>query len=78
MELVREIQAGSKIILAHFHYCCKGQIPFSAEFDWLSESIKRMAELDEQQLHFLRTYVPVVQENRTTQILAIERHLSTD
>ncbi|PMD19482.1 hypothetical protein NA56DRAFT_203203 [Hyaloscypha hepaticicola] len=56
MPIIRAILMGSKIILAHFHFCCKGQRPFSPGFDWESPGVKRMAQLDAAQIEFLKRY----------------------
>lgn len=60
MHLVRAIQSGSKTILAHFHYCLKGQAPFDREFDWMSPVYQNMAQLDKEQLQFMQEYVKLV------------------
>jgi hypothetical protein len=62
MGLVRAINSGAKTILAHFHYCCKGQHPFKAEFDWNSPKIQRMAKLNPEQICFMENYRDLVLE----------------
>jgi hypothetical protein len=62
MELVRAVNAAAKILLAHFHYCCKGQVPFSKDFDWSSPTNTRMAHLDAEQFDFMCNYVRAVHE----------------
>lgn len=56
MSLVRATNSGAKTILAHFHYCCKGQQPFGADFDWNAAKIRRMARLDAEQSRFMAGY----------------------
>jgi len=56
MPLVRETNSGAKTILAHFHYCCNGQKPFAASFDWTSPKLGRMAHLDSEQTEFMMRY----------------------
>jgi len=53
---VRATNSGAKTILAHFHYCCKGQRPFRPEFDWTSAKTRRMARLDVEQGNFMAVY----------------------
>ncbi|KAM0434005.1 hypothetical protein ACHAPT_003949 [Fusarium lateritium] len=54
MPLIRGINSGAKTILAHFHTACKGQIPFSENVDYNTPSFRKMAELDKEQVSFLR------------------------
>ena len=53
MPLVRATNSGAKTILAHFHYCCKGQRPFGRDVDWESPKVQRMARLDPEQSAFM-------------------------
>ena len=53
MPLVRATNSGAKTILAHFHYCYKGQQLFSEGFDWASPKVRRMARLDPEQTSFM-------------------------
>lgn len=62
MPLVRATNSGAKTILAHFHYCCKGQQPFRKDFDWNSQKVQRMAHLDSEQSRFMAAYRDRVQE----------------
>lgn len=62
MELVRALNASAKILLAHFHYCCKGNVPFSKNFDWSSAVNRRMAALDPEQSAFMSKYINAVHE----------------
>jgi hypothetical protein len=56
MALVRATNSGAKTILAHFHYCCKGQHPFLEKFDWEAARTRRMARLDAEQSSFMAAY----------------------
>lgn len=56
MPLVRATNSGAKTILAHFHYCCKGQKPFGEGFDWNAPKIRKMARLDAEQSRFMASY----------------------
>ncbi|KAK0644621.1 hypothetical protein B0T16DRAFT_332374 [Cercophora newfieldiana] len=62
MNLVRALNTSAKVLLAHFHYCCKGNVPFSKSFDWSSPVMRRMAALDPEQSAFMSKYVSVVHE----------------
>jgi len=53
MPLVRATNSGAKTILAHFHYCYKGQQLFTKDFDWHSNRVRRMARLDPEQTSFM-------------------------
>ncbi len=53
MPLVRATNSGAKTILAHFHYCYKGQQLFTAGFDWSAPRVRRMAKLDAEQSAFM-------------------------
>ncbi|KAK5658454.1 hypothetical protein OQA88_1843 [Cercophora sp. LCS_1] len=53
MPLVRATNSGAKTILAHFHYCYKGQQLFTKEFDWKAPRVRRMARLDPEQTSFM-------------------------
>ncbi|KAL1842470.1 hypothetical protein VTJ49DRAFT_5207 [Mycothermus thermophilus] len=53
MPLVRATNSGAKTILAHFHYCYKGQKLFSEGFDWNAPRARRMARLDPEQCEFM-------------------------
>ncbi|KAK3320449.1 hypothetical protein B0T19DRAFT_387052 [Cercophora scortea] len=53
MPLVRATNSGAKTILAHFHYCFKGQALFTQGFDWNSPKVCRMARLDAAQTSFM-------------------------
>ncbi|KXX76430.1 hypothetical protein MMYC01_200182 [Madurella mycetomatis] len=53
MPLVRATNSGAKTILAHFHYCYKGQQLFTQGFDWNAPRVRRMARLDVEQTTFM-------------------------
>jgi hypothetical protein len=53
MPLVRATNSGAKTILAHFHYCYKGQQLFTPGFDWSAPRVRRMARLDAEQSEFM-------------------------
>ena len=53
MPLVRATNSGAKTILAHFHYCYKGQRLFTKAFDWQAPKVRRMARLDPEQTSFM-------------------------
>jgi hypothetical protein len=63
MAIIRAIHSGAKTILTHFHYCCKGQRPFSSDFNWDSPEMKRLAQLGDEQIRFLKQYQGLVQQN---------------
>jgi hypothetical protein len=65
MPIIRAIHSGAKTILAYFHYNCKGQRPFSPDFNWDSPGAKRMAQLDDKQIRFLKQYQDLVQRKGT-------------
>lgn len=57
-DMVKDLHFGANVLLAHFHYGCKGYRPFT--LDWKPELSTSMATLDDEQLHFVRqtaTYV---------------------
>lgn len=53
MPLVRATNSGAKTILAHFHYCYKGQQLFTEGFNWNAPRVRRMARLDKEQTDFM-------------------------
>ena len=63
MHIIRAIHSGAKTILAYFHYICKGQRPFSPNTNWDSPELKKMAQLDEEQVRFLKQYQDLVRQN---------------
>lgn len=68
MELVRATHSGAKTILAHFHYCCKGEYPFRPETDWNSPKIREMAQLDAEQAGFMASLAQQVQKRGKSSI----------
>lgn len=63
MNLVRGVNCGAKIPLAHFRLICKGHIPFRKDFDWTSKDHKNMALLkDDGEMAFVASYVEKLQE----------------
>jgi hypothetical protein len=66
MSLVRATNSGAKTILAHFHYCYKGQQLFTAAFDWTSSKVRRMARLDVEQCEFMSQCRDVVVQRAST------------
>jgi hypothetical protein len=50
--MIKELHHGANVLLAHFHYCCKGFRPFTLEWN-PAESIS-MAVLDTKQVRFVR------------------------
>jgi hypothetical protein len=59
--MVQELHLGANILLAHFHYCCKGFRPFS--LDWKAEDTTSMAELDPHQVQFVCQTTAYVKAN---------------
>lgn len=62
VELVRAMHSTTKTILAHFHYGLKGQIPFQQDFDWKGSAVRRMADLDQDQVDFMQDYTRIIQQ----------------
>ena len=63
MPVIRAIHSGAKTILAYFHYACKGQRPFSLGHDWDTDEAKNMADLDDEQITFLKHFQQQIQNN---------------
>ncbi|KAI5455754.1 hypothetical protein BGZ63DRAFT_137383 [Mariannaea sp. PMI_226] len=63
MPIIRAIHSGAKTILAYFHYVCKGHRPFSLDHDWSTDEAKNMAQLDDEQIAFLKHYQLRIQDN---------------
>jgi len=78
MPLVRGIHAGSKTLLSHFHFICKGQKPF--DIDWGSGqvpiSIFRMAKVTEVQAKFLGSLVSHIREKRQSDAFSTSQVVS--
>ncbi|KAG4421280.1 hypothetical protein IFR04_005582 [Cadophora malorum] len=50
-DVIKRIHLGAKVLLAHYHYCCKGFQPFA--LDWDASETTSMAELDSDQVKFV-------------------------
>jgi len=51
--MIRELHYGANVLLAHFHYACKGFRPFT--LDWDPAKTKLMADFeDAKQIYFVR------------------------
>jgi hypothetical protein len=61
-DMVAELHFGANVLLAHFHYCCKGFRPFS--LDWKPAESTSMATLDDEQLRFMRQTADYVDYNQ--------------
>lgn len=61
-EKVREYHMGANVILAHFHYCNKGRIPFSEECE--DKDLRALAQLDEEKIRFVRATRGFVQRHQ--------------
>lgn len=66
MPLVRATNSGAKTILAHFHYCYKGQQLFTPGFNWNAPRVRRMARLDPEQSEFMAQCRDVVVQRAAT------------
>ncbi|PMD45949.1 hypothetical protein L207DRAFT_418786 [Hyaloscypha variabilis F] len=60
-DMIRELHLGANVLLAHFHYGCKGHRPFT--LDWKPELSTSMATLDDKQLRFVRQTAVYVEHN---------------
>lgn len=69
LDMVQELHSGANVLLAHFHYSCKTFRPF--DLDWKAEETTSMAELDNDQVSFVRQTASYVKFNelRFQQIL---------
>jgi hypothetical protein len=80
MSLVREIHAGSKTLLAHFHFICKGQKPF--DIDWGSGQVPlaafRMAKVTEVQARFLGFLVSHIRKKRQSDASVLSARIKAD
>lgn len=61
-DAVADGDAGANVILAHFHYCNKGRIPFSEECE--DKDLRALAQLDEEKIRFVRATRGLVQRHR--------------
>jgi len=62
MDAISEIQLGANILLAYFHYSCKGFRVF--EDGWKEEKMKSMASLNEEQAQFIQKTAAYVKTNK--------------
>jgi hypothetical protein len=60
-DMIKELHLGANVLLAHFHYGCKGFHPFN--LDWKPELSTSMATLDEKQLRFVRQTANYIEYN---------------
>jgi hypothetical protein len=60
-DMIKELHLGANVLLAHFHYGCKGYRPFS--LDWKPELSTSMATLNDEQLRFVRQTAVYVDYN---------------
>jgi hypothetical protein len=61
IDLVEELHYGANILLGYFHYCTKGFHPFS--LDWNAEQNVLMAELNPEQVEFVKKTAAHVKTN---------------
>ncbi|KAM0511361.1 hypothetical protein ACHAPE_009949 [Trichoderma viride] len=61
-EKVREYHMGANIILAHFHYCNKGRIPFSDECE--DKDLRALAQLDKEKIQFVHATRALAQRHQ--------------
>lgn len=64
IDIVEELHLGANILLAYFHYCCKGCRPF--DLDWDAADTQSMAELDPDQIKFVQETSKFVHSNSKT------------
>jgi len=60
-DMIKELHLGANVLLAHFHYGCKGYHPF--KLDWKPELSGSMATLDQNQLRFIKQTAHYVDYN---------------
>lgn len=60
-DMVKELHLGANVLLAHFHYGCKGYHPF--DLDWNPELSTSMASLDDEQIRIIRQTAHCVDYN---------------
>lgn len=63
-DIVEELHLGANILLAYFHYCCKGCRPF--DLGWDAAQTTSMAELDHEQINFVQRTAGYVHSNGIT------------
>lgn len=59
--MIKELHHGANVLLAHFHYCCKGFRPFT--LDWNPTETISMAEMNTKQTCFVRQTAVYVNVN---------------
>ena len=63
MSLIRDLHGASKTLLAHFHFICRGQMPFN--MDWTQanrpKSLQKMARISDDEAEFLQQTSEIVQ-----------------
>jgi hypothetical protein len=74
VDIIAELHIGADILLAYFHYCCKGFQPFA--LDWNAAETTSMAELDVDQVRFIKNTATYVKTNGKRPILAFYTHSS--
>lgn len=67
VDIVQELHLGANTILAYFHYCCKGYYPFST--DWNVDDTASMADLDLDQIQFIKRTTQHVQASGNTRTM---------
>jgi hypothetical protein len=63
IDLIDELHYGANILLGYFHYCTKGFHPFS--LDWNAEQTRLMAELNAEQVEFVKKTASHVKANES-------------
>lgn len=58
---VEELHNGARTLLAYFHYLNKGARPFT--LDWTSAETVAMAELNAEQVRFVKETAELIREN---------------
>ncbi|KAL5326373.1 hypothetical protein ACEPPN_004057 [Leptodophora sp. 'Broadleaf-Isolate-01'] len=60
-DMIAELHMGANVLLAYYHYCCKGHRPFA--LDWNAEESVSMAALDPYQVKYIQKTALHVQAN---------------
>lgn len=58
--LLKDFHAGAKTLLAHFHYCCKGEKPFQK--NWNEPAEQKSAQLNDEQKAYMIQLIGLVKE----------------
>jgi len=61
MDMISELHVGANILLAYFHYSCKGHRIFDQ--GWNAEEMRSMAELNAEQAQFIQKTAAYVKAN---------------